>query len=410
MRSLFSVSLSLGVIFLVGCSSAPGAQQDSDAGPTPAADGSTSPSSDGGSSPDAPGAKDASSGPDGSTPADGSTTADASPAKDGGAQTKYLHAVGSTLVDGQGNTVQLHGVNRSGTEFACAQGWGLFDGPSDDASLAAIASWKNVNAVRVPMNEDCWLGINGVQAQYGGANYQKALSDFADRILAHGMHPILELHWTAPGTTLASGQQPMPDMDHSVTFWSQVAAAFAARPDVVLELHNEPYPDGDQDTNAAWTCWQNGGTCSGINYQVAGMQTLVSAVRAAGANNLVLLGGVQYSNSLSQWLTHVPTDPAHNLAAAWHVYNFNVCSSTSCYDSTAGAVAKQYPIVATEIGEDDCGGGFITPLMGWLDGKQQSYLAWTWDTWGNCLDLISSYSGSATTPYGTTFKNHIAGL
>ena len=36
--------------------------------------------------------------------------------------------------------IQLHGVNRSGTEYACVQGGGPFDGPSDDASVAAIAS------------------------------------------------------------------------------------------------------------------------------------------------------------------------------------------------------------------------------------------------------------------------------
>ncbi len=353
-------------------------------------------------------ALDAAVGADATGDASPSGDADASPSGDAGVH--YLHAVGNLLVDGKGNTVQLHGVNRSGTEYACIQGFGIFDGPSDDASLAAIASWKNVNAVRVPMNEDCWLGINGVPSQYAGANYQKALSDFADRILAHGMYPILELHWTAPGSTPATGQRPMPDMDHSVTFWSQVAAAFASRPDVVLEMHNEPYPDNNQDTNAAWTCWEKGGSCSGINYTVAGMSTLVSAVRAAGANNLVLLGGVEYSNALSQWLTHVPADPANNLAAAWHVYDFNLCSDTSCYDATAGAVAKKYPVVATEIGEQDCGGGFITTLMNWLDGKKQSYLAWTWDTWGDCLDLIQNYSGTATTPYGTTFKNHVAGL
>src|SRR2546422_3166294 len=52
---------------------------------------------------------------------------------------------------------RLRGVNRSGTEYACAQGWGMFDGPSDSASVQAIASWK-ANVVRVPLNETCWLG------------------------------------------------------------------------------------------------------------------------------------------------------------------------------------------------------------------------------------------------------------
>ena len=61
----------------------------------------------------------------------------------------------------------FHGVNRSGTEYACVQGWGLFDGPNTAQSVAAIARW-HVNIVRVLLNEDCWLGINGIKPQYAG--------------------------------------------------------------------------------------------------------------------------------------------------------------------------------------------------------------------------------------------------
>src|SRR5207237_9400316 len=49
---------------------------------------------------------------------------------------------GNGLVDTAGRPVRLRGVNRSGAEYACAQGWGIFDGPSDSASVSAIASWR----------------------------------------------------------------------------------------------------------------------------------------------------------------------------------------------------------------------------------------------------------------------------
>ncbi len=49
---------------------------------------------------------------------------------------------GNRLVDGTGNAIHLQGVNRSGTEYACIQGWGIFDGPSDSSSVQAIASWN----------------------------------------------------------------------------------------------------------------------------------------------------------------------------------------------------------------------------------------------------------------------------
>ena len=56
-------------------------------------------------------------------------------------------------------SLNYHGVDRMGTEYSCLSG-NTFDGPADQASVSAMLSWK-INIVRVPMNEDCWLGING---------------------------------------------------------------------------------------------------------------------------------------------------------------------------------------------------------------------------------------------------------
>jgi endoglucanase len=376
------------------------------------------PEGDGGTAPDSPtqdgpavgseGGADSAHSPDGGSDAPGTHDG---PPNEGGGMTG-LHVNGNKLVDGNGNPVRLLGVNRSGSEYACIMSFGFFDGPTDQASIDAIKSWT-ANAVRVPLNEDCWLGINGAPAQYSGMAYQQAIVGFVDLLLSNGIYPIVELHWNAPGTTMATGQLPMPDADHAVDLWTQVATTFKAKPSVLLELYNEPYPDNNQDTTAAWTCWRDGGNCPSVPFPVAGMQTLVTAVRNAGAPNVVLLGGVQYSNALSQWLTYKPSDPMNNLAAAWHIYNFNSCSSTSCYDMTAGPVAQSVPIVATEIGENDCGGGFITPLMGWLDMHQQNYLAWVWDTWGTActsIALVSDYMGTPNGTYGMTYKSHITGV
>jgi hypothetical protein len=327
-----------------------------------------------------------------------------------------LHVVGRQLLDGANQPVVLRGVNRSGTEYACIQGWGFFDGPSDLASAQAIAAW-GANAVRIPMNEDCWLSINGLHPAYSGAAYQNAIMGYVATVQAAGLVPILELHWTGAGTTRAIGQQPMLNRDHSVAFWQQVASAYKNNTGVVIDHHKEPYPDRNSDTDAAWDCWKNGttaanaATCpgSGLYYQAAGMQELVDAVRATWATNPILLGGVQYANALSQWLAYKPQDPTGNLMAAWHVYNFNICNSTACYDATAAPVAATVPLVTTEIGENDCGTAMLNALMTWLDSHNAGYLAWTWDTWGTAcgrLSLITNYAATPTA-YGQAFKDHL---
>ena len=51
------------------------------------------------------------------------------------AAARGLHVVENRLVDARGQTLRIHGVNRSGTEYACVHGVGIFDGPSDARSV-----------------------------------------------------------------------------------------------------------------------------------------------------------------------------------------------------------------------------------------------------------------------------------
>jgi endoglucanase len=320
-----------------------------------------------------------------------------------------LHVSGNQIVDAGAHVLRLIGVNRSGTEYQCIHGFGIFEGPSDAASVQAIADW-HANAVRIPLNEDCWLGINGAPAAYSGANYQSAIATYVTLLESRGLVPILELHWSAPGSTQASGQQPMPDFDHSITFWSQVATRFKVDLGVVFDLFNEPFPDGNQDTPAAWQCWRDGGTCPGVPFQAAGMQDLVTAVRATGATNVILLGGVRYANAMAQWLAYKPVDPTGNLAASWHAYNFNACATVACWDAEVAPVLNSVPLIATEIGQDGCGRTFLDLVMPWLDSHGTGYLAWAWDTNFGCFSLITDFAGTPTQPYGGAVHDHLASI
>jgi len=341
-----------------------------------------------------------------------------------------LHVVGNHIEDSAGTTIVLRGVNRSGTEYKCAQSTEIFDGPWSDASVKAFTNWPNINTVRVPLNESCWLGINGASDSVSGQYYKHAIYNYVQLLHKYDLIPILELHWVGPGTELANRQQPMLDADHAAAFWADVATTFRDDDGVVLEPYNEPFPDGNKDSDAAWACWRDGCTANQYangsstpigTYQAAGMQSMVDAIRATGSTHIILLGGIQYSNALTQWLAHKPNDPLNQLGAAWHLYNFNSCVSATCWDAAPAAVAAAVPLVATEIGEDDCMGVFITPLMQWLDAHGGGYLAWAWNALPACVPgrqsgshpwpLISSYStGDPVGGYAQTFRDHVAGM
>ncbi|HYB88994.1 MAG TPA: cellulase family glycosylhydrolase [Streptosporangiaceae bacterium] len=314
-------------------------------------------------------------------------------------------------------------MDRSGGEYACVQGQGLWDGPMDQAAVTAIKAWR-VDAVRVPLNEACWNGASYVNPAFAGANYQRAVADYVRLLNRNGMVAILDLHWTAgaysgPGAACASPQatcqKPMPDRAHSVTFWRSVAQTFKGNNAVIFDLFNEPFPELANGGNQAmaWQCWRDGGSaCAGIDYQVAGMQTLVSTIRATGARNVIMLGGIGLANDLTGWLAHQPADPDHNLAVSWHDYDTSSCNSLACWNSQVAPVIAKVPLIAGEIGDKTCTAGYLNVLMRWLDSHSASYLAWSWNADASCASgpsLITSYSGSATVP-GAAFRSHLADL
>jgi hypothetical protein len=332
-----------------------------------------------------------------------------------------LQVSGNELVNAAGQRVILRGVDRSGGEYSCVAGKGIWDGPMGQAALSVMKGW-HVNAVRVPLNEACWNGQSYVIPAYAGAHYRKAVEAYVRLLNRNGMVALLDLHWsdgtytgnfTSCGSAKAVCEKPMPDQAQAIPFWKSVAHTFAGNHAVIFDLFNEPFPDGANKGNdtEAWRCWRNGGNaCAGISYPVAGMQSLVDAVRSAGAGNVIMLSGLDFANDLTQWLTYEPTDPDHNLAASWHAYSSSPCNAESCWNGEIAPVIARVPVIATEIGDNTCSGGYLDTLMSWLDSEATGYLAWAWNADFGCASgpsLITSYAGNATVP-GAAFKSHLA--
>jgi endoglucanase len=371
--------------------------------------------------------------------------------------------------NGTGQTIQLRGVNVSSSEYACAENFGYDDGDYTDATAAAIAAW-GANAVRIPLNEDCWLNTNLPPGdQYGGAGYQHEIEGFVADLNAHGIYAILDLHWTAPGNQTALEQQPMPDEDHSPAFWISVATAFKSNPAVVFDLFNEPYDptdprsgsDGNASDAVSWGCWESGTKPDPVgggappvpcytqayddqnkpttHYQVVGMQTLLTDIRNTGAAQPIIVGGLDYADDLGDtndsngggqgWMQNAPDDPLNQEAASFHNYQGKGCDNQTCWDNSVKVVAAHVPVVTGEFAEDNylaagCSANagastFDDRYMTWADNNNVSYLAWAWlvddppqlgDDTCDRHGLISSYDGTPIAPNGTVVHDHLRAL
>jgi endoglucanase len=314
---------------------------------------------------------------------------------------RALQVVDNRLVDRDGDPIRLLGVNRSGGEYACVGGHGIFAGPTDRRAISAMAAW-GINAVRVPLNEHCWLGINDAPTQYSRARYRKAVKRYVDRLHGAGLYVVLDLHWNAPGDLPAGKQRPMADLDHAPSFWSSVARAFKDDHAVVFDLYNEPH-------DISWDCWRDGCTLS-EGWRTAGMQALVDAVRDTGARQPIIATGIEWGTDLSSWLEHRPDDPADQLAAGLHFYDFAACTSPRCWRKTVDPVAREVPVVVTEFGERHCSGAFLERFMSWADSADVSYLAWSWNPSGCAAPaLIESWDGRPT-PSGERLRARLLAL
>src|SRR5438477_5861776 len=182
-------------------------------------------------------------------------------------------------------------------------------------------------------------------------------------------------------------QQLLADAN-SITFWSEVAARYKGDGRVLFELYNEP-------NGVAWPVWQNGGATP-EGWTAAGMQQLYDAVRAADAENLVVIGGLNWAFDLSG----VPKYRinGYNIMYATHPYAQDGDRAPATWDRAFGNLTKTDPVIATEFGDSPtCDGVYNKKLIDYADLHNASWTAWAW--WaGDCgfPSLISDWSGTPT--------------
>lgn len=310
------------------------------------------------------------------------------------------------------------GVNWSSLEYACAQGWGLsaLDAMGADpyaAQAATIASW-GADTVRLPLNQDCWQGTRGAPvsdeyAERTPLDYRNAVGAFVRALNAEGLVVVLDLHSRKRIGTPEFGNLAMPDSE-SLAFWRSVATQYADHPSVMFDAFNEPYSRFDAAGRPVfeldWECWRDGGCeppvqddrtavrAGQATYVAQGMQAVVDTIRAAGAEQPVLVGGLDYANDLSRWLEYAPADD--QLVAAFHAYDFKACDA-ACWDEVVGPLAEQVPVLTSELGATEPTDGFVRSYLEWAEPRGIGALLWVWaDHVGDPMALVRDLSGEPT--------------
>jgi cellulase (glycosyl hydrolase family 5)/Calx-beta domain-containing protein len=331
-----------------------------------------------------------------------------------------------------GSIVQLLGVSVSGLE----EGSSSFDngvenyGNTTDPGFAAMASW-NINLVRIPLNEETWLGKGCITDGGSAATLQSNVKQAVANANAAGIYVILDLHWAAPDSFgCPEGQGSMPDADNSVAFWTSVATAFKGNPAVIFELFNEPFgtnnygnwiapissaaPSGQSASDVSilvhggtyyngymYDC--NNGcnrtkgdiyTASGGQFVTAGYQAMIDAIRATGATNVILANPIGWAGQIETWPGALPVDPVGQLGVGWH--EDGGASVTTA--SAQAVLSAGYPIVITEaysIGDS---------TFTWAMSHEVGFSYWAWVDWAPS-GTLSNAKSHAPSSAGTSLKN-----
>lgn len=324
--------------------------------------------------------------------------------------------IGNTIENASGQPVVVHGVNRPSLEGSCTgdtvtgQATGI---PASD--FATMHNDWNAAVVRLPLDEEFWL--SGAARYCSG--YQATVQAAVQEAEANHMVVILDLHWSGQGNLAdpAIEQQCMPDQN-AITFWQQVAETYKNDPNVWFELYNEPHPPG-ATTAAQWSIWQNGGsvTCAAaykgapeVTFTAAGMQQLADTVRATGAKNIILAGGLLIPGVAST-LSGVPLLSGSNIAYTVHPYDNDqsVSSQQTEWDTNFGNISAQVPVVVTEFGDLNCGSpAYESAIFSYFQAHNISYAAWAW-TDNSCSfpSLISDAAGDCAVNYGCIVQQNM---
>jgi hypothetical protein len=335
-----------------------------------------------------------------------------------------LKVDGVQIRNSKGDVVRLRGVNVASLEWT-SNG----EGHVLRSVKTAIDDWK-VNHIRLPLAQDRWFGKAPEQKDEGKA-YRALVREIVDLCASKGCYIILDLHWSDCGEWGVNiGQHSMPD-ENSLAFWKDLAPVYANHPAVLYDLYNEPH-------DVSWDVWLNGGTVtdrpnrrgeSPRTYKAVGMQALLDAVRAAGANNVVVAGGLDWAYDFSGILDGRQLKDPHGNGVIYanHAYN-NKGHGVDVWIARMEKATATLPVIVSEFGGSGgpnrrrprggpgasattattTGDDWLLHVMQALEDHKWSWTAWDLHPQAGPT-LISDWNYTPTPDFGVFVKQALAG-
>jgi aryl-phospho-beta-D-glucosidase BglC (GH1 family) len=322
-----------------------------------------------------------------------------------------LKVVGTRILNSKGEPVWLRGVNAASLEWT-SDGQGRILKTVD----TAIQVW-HVNIIRLPLSQDRWFGKAREQTN-GAEAYRALVRQVVDECASQGCYIILDLHWSDCNEWGRNiGQHSMPDLN-SVAFWKDFAPVYANHPAVLFDLYNEPH-------DVSWDVWLNGGEVKdrpvhpdrepARTYQAVGMQKLLDTVRAAGARNVVVAGGLSWAYDFSGILDgRQLSDPTGNgVVYANHCYD-NKGDSVDAWIAKMEQATAKLPVIVSEFGGDsgpgrqDPGDDWLRHVLQALDDHHWNWIAWDMHTRAS-PSLIWDWNYTPSPLFGIYVKEALEG-
>jgi TolB protein len=320
-----------------------------------------------------------------------------------------LHVSGNRVLDSLNNRVHLRGVNVPSLEWT-SDG----EGHVLETTRVAIDDWHS-RVIRLPLAQDRWFGKTA-DRNATAKSYQAIVKQIVDFCAARGCYVVLDLHWSDAGEWGKQvAQHVMPDQN-SIVFWKDLSAAYKNHPAVLFDLYNEPH-------DVSWDVWQHGGKVSergrrGMpphSYDAVGMQTLLDTVRATGAKNVVMVGGLDWSYDLAGILAgRQLADPTGNgIIYANHVYPFKG-DTVQQWVKKMEAATQKLAVNVSEFGSAPAGARgvsgeqWVRQVLQALHDHDWDYIAWDLHPRSGPT-MISDWNYTPTPTFGKWVKLALRG-